>query len=213
MRRPTARGRRAADECDRSRNRQLGPMACTSRRAGEGPAGPRGRPAVRLTPLDIQNHRFNKRLRGLDPMEVEGFLQLLSEDYESLLRERDSLREQLHRLQARVDELARNEKVLQETLVTAQTLSEDLKKTAMREAEVLVSEAEVRAEKVLAASHRRAAKLAEDIRELKAMRTRLGAALRQTLDTHVALLETLTTVDDQEAEQDKVAYLSRPKEG
>jgi cell division initiation protein len=169
--------------------------------------------AVRLTPLDIQNHRFQSRLRGLDPVEVESFLQLLSEDYESLLRERDGLEEKVHRLEARVADLAANELALQRTLVSAQTLSEDMKKTATREAEVLLSEAEVKAEKVLAASHRRAAKLAEDIREMKMLRTRLGATLRQTIETHLALIDTLTAVDEEEAGQDKVAYLAGQREG
>jgi len=166
---------------------------------------------VRLTPLDIQNHRFATRFRGLDPVEVESFLSLLSEDYEALLRERDALADRVRTLERRVDELSLNEKILQDTLITAQTLSEDLKRTAMKESEVLVSEAEVKAEKVLDAAHRRAAKLAEDIRAMKQLRARLGAALRQTVQTHLALLETLSTGGEDEAEAEKIAYLARPK--
>ncbi len=166
---------------------------------------------MRLTPLDIQNHRFATRLRGLDPVEVESFLALLAEDYEALLRERDALADRVRTLERRVEDLSQNEKILQETLITAQTLSEDLKRTAMKESEVLVSEAEVKAEKVLDAAHRRAAKLAEDIRTMRALRGRLSAALRQTLQTHLAMLETLSQDGDEEAEAEKVAYLTRPK--
>jgi len=166
---------------------------------------------VRLTPLDIQNHRFATRFRGLDPVEVESFLQLLSEDYEALLRERDALADRVRSLERRVEDLSLNEKILQDTLITAQTLSEDLKRTAMKESEVLVSEAEVKAEKVLDAAHRRAAKLAEDIRAMRQLRSRLAAALRQTIQTHLALLETLNTGGEEEAEAEKIAYLTRPK--
>jgi cell division initiation protein len=167
---------------------------------------------VRLTPLDIQKHRFARRWRGLDPAEVEAFLQLIGEDYEALLRDRDSLSERTRALEARVQELTRNEKVLQETLVMAQTLSDDLKKTAMKESEVLVSEAEVKAEKILDASHRRASRLAEDIREMKLLRSRLGAALRQTIETHLAMLETLTAEAATDEDEDgKVAYLARAR--
>lgn len=151
---------------------------------------------LKLTPLDIQKHTFSQRLRGVDPVEVEGFLQLVSEDYEALMRERDQLSDRARDLEERVKELGLKEKTLQDTLVMAQTLSDDLKKTAMREAEVRVSEAELQAEKVLEASHRRAARIAEDIREMKALRNRLGAALRQTLETHLALVETITAVDE-----------------
>lgn len=151
---------------------------------------------MKLTPLDIQKHSFSQRMRGVDPVEVEAFLQMVSEDYEALMRERDRLSERVLHLDERVKELGRNEKALQNTLVTAQVLSDDLKKTAIREAEVRVGEAELQAEKLLAASHRRAARIAEDIREMKALRSRLGAALRQTLETHLALVETITAVED-----------------
>jgi len=153
---------------------------------------------LKLTPLDIQKHAFTQRMRGADSVEVEAFLQMVSEDYEALMRERDQLAERALQLEERVKELGRNEKTLQHTLVTAQTLSDDLKKTAMREAEVRVGEAEVQAEKVLAASHRRAARISEDIREMKALRSRLGAALRQTLETHLALVDTITAADETE---------------
>ncbi|MCP5056973.1 MAG: DivIVA domain-containing protein [bacterium] len=155
---------------------------------------------MKLTPLDIQKHAFTQRMRGADPVEVEAFLQMVSEDYEALMRERDQLAERASQLEERVKELGQNEKTLQHTLVTAQTLSDDLKKTAMREAEVRVGEAEVQAEKVLAASHRRAARISEDIREMKALRSRLGAALRQTLETHLALVETITAAEETEQE-------------
>ncbi len=80
---------------------------------------------------------------------------------------------------------------MQETLITAQKLSEDLKRTAVKEAENLIGEAEVKAEKVLDAAHRRATRLAGDLREMKQLRTRLAASLRATIDTHLGLLDTL----------------------
>jgi len=168
---------------------------------------------MRLTPLDIHNHRFSRRLRGVDPLEVEGFLQLVSEDYEVLIRDRDALAEQLRRLEGRVEELSRNERILQETLVTAKTLSDDLKKTALKESEVMIAQAEVKAEKILEAAQRRAARLTEDIREMKTLRTRLASSLRETIQTHLALIDTLGAADAAQGvdvEPDKVAYLARP---
>jgi cell division initiation protein len=166
---------------------------------------------VRLTALDIRNHAFASRWRGADPAEVQTFLGLVAEDFEALVRECEGLREKVRALEARVADLSANEHALRETLVTAQALSEDLKRTAVKESELMISEAEVKGEKILDAAHRRAAKLAEDIREMKALRGRLGAALRATIETHLSLLETLT---ESPAEEDpllegKVAYLTR----
>ena len=165
---------------------------------------------MKLTPLDIQKHTFSQRMRGADPIEVEAFLQLVSEDFEALLREKTALAERVQLLEDRNRELTQTEKTLQDTLVTAQSMSEDLKKTAMREAELRVTEAELQAEKILEASHRRAARIAEDIREMKALRGRLGAALKQTLESHMALVDTISTpaAGEEEAEGN-VAYLSQ----
>jgi cell division initiation protein len=154
---------------------------------------------VRLTPLDIRSQRFVSRLRGVDPGEVENFLHLVSEDYAAISREREQLAEKVRELEARVAELQGNEKLMRDTLVTAQQLAEDLRNTAIRESEVRISEAEVKAEKVLDAAHRRASKLGEDIRELRALRTRLAQALRQTVETHLSLIDAIQEAADADA--------------
>lgn len=166
---------------------------------------------MRLTPLDIQNHRFAQAWRGYDPAEVEAFLRMTAEDYEAVVRERDTLRESVRHLESRVAELSAQEGTLRETLVTAQGLAEDLKRTAVKESEVLIGQAEVKAEKILDAAHRRAAKLAEDIREMKGVRVRLAAAVRTTVETHLALLEGLAEEPAEDPLLDgKVAFLTRP---
>jgi cell division initiation protein len=169
---------------------------------------------MRITPLDLQNHRFPRRVTGYAQEEVDDFLRLVAEDYEAALREAEAQREQVTRLKRRVEELAANEQILQDTLTTAQKLSEDLKRTAMKEAEVIVSEAEVKGERILDAAHRRAAKLAEDIREMKQLKTRLSAAVRAAIDTHLRLLDGLAAdPPDDPLLEGKVAYLTRsPRE-
>ncbi len=94
------------------------------------------------------------------------------------------------------------------TIVTAQHLSEDLKKTAVKESEVLVSEAEVKAEKILAASHRRAAKLAQDIREMRLLRVRLGTTIRAAIDTYLSLLDGLSQDDPEDRRGRREGLLS-----
>ena len=146
---------------------------------------------MRITPLDIRKHGFPRRISGYDREEVNTFLGMVAEDYEGLLREVDALRQQVIRLEVKVDELASNEAILQSTLTTAQRLSDDLKQTATKEAEVLIGQAEIRGEKILDAAHRRAAQLSADIREMKNLRCRMAAEVRATIQTHLSLLEGL----------------------
>jgi len=165
---------------------------------------------MRITPLDIRNHDFRHRLNGYDREEVDDFLRMVAEDFEGVLRELASLRDDKGQLEVRVAELSGREAILQETLTTAQQMSEDLKRTALKESEVMIGEAEIKAEKILDAAHRRAARLAEDIREMKNLRSRLSAAVRAAIETHLGLLEGLAEGDSEDpAIEGKVAYLTR----
>ena len=146
---------------------------------------------MRITPLDIQSHRFRSRWRGFDANEVESFLAAVAEDYASLLRDAAAGDDQIRRLEARLEELSLNEALLKETLVTAQNLGDELRASAQKQAELQVSEAEVKAEKILDAAHRRAGQLGEEIRELRGLRTRLASALRSSMKTHLALVDVL----------------------
>jgi len=153
---------------------------------------------MRITPLDVRNHPFQRRLSGYDREEVDAFLRMVADDYEAVVRESEGLRENARKLEIRVTELSANEAILQETLTTAQMLSEDLKRTAVKEAEIRVGEAEINAEKILAAAHRRAAKLAADIREMQQLRTRLASTVRATIETHLNLLDGLAGREDED---------------
>ena len=163
---------------------------------------------MRITPLDVRNHRFSRRLSGLDPAEVETFLQLVSEDYEGLLRDDQSQRERIRQLDLRVERLVADERLLKETLLTPQAMTADLRDAAIKECEILVGEAEVKAEKILDAAHRRAGKISEEIREMLGVRSRLAQALRSTIEIHLALVESTEQSADDEVEA-KVTYLAR----
>ena len=146
---------------------------------------------MRMTPLDVQSHSFARRFRGYDPDEVDAFLRIVSEDYEILVRENASQTDRLWRLERRTEELSAQEQLLKQTLISAQSMCEELRRTAERDAELRLAEVEIRAEKILDASHRRAAQLAQDIREMRALRTRLAESMRSAAETHIALLATL----------------------
>ena len=165
---------------------------------------------MRMTPLDIQSHTFRRRrFGGVNWNEVEGFLRMAAEDYETLVRENESHKHRIRQLEERIEDLAAQEKLLRDTLVSAQAMSADIQRSAVKEAEVLMSEAEVRAEKILDASHRRAARLAEDIREMHGARTRLAAGLRACTQMHLAMIDRIEKDPDEEPLTANVSYLAR----
>jgi len=152
---------------------------------------------MRMTPLDVQSHQFASRFRGCDPDEVATFLRIVSEDYEALVRENGSQADRIRRLEGRLEELSAQENLLKETLIRAQAMTEEMGRSTERQAQLRLAEVEVRAEKILDASHRRAARLSQDIREMRALRSRLAESLRSAAETHLALLETLEADPEQ----------------
>ena len=112
-------------------------------------------------------------------------------------------------LERRLDDLTSQEKLLKDTLVSAQALSEDLQRSAVKEAEVLIGEAEVHAEKILDAAHRRAAQLSEDIRDMRGARARLAAGLRACTEMHLAMIDRIEEDPQNEPAGATVSYLAR----
>ncbi len=155
---------------------------------------------MRMTPLEIHTHRFGRRLSGLDAEEVEAFLRMVAEDYESVLLENESYKDRIHRLEEEITRLADQEQLLKETLLSAQCLTEEMRQTAVRESEVLIGEAEVRAEKIIDAAHRRAHQIAESIRELKGLRGGIAQGLRTAIQTHLELIERLESSGEADGE-------------
>ena len=107
---------------------------------------------MNMTPLDIRQKRFEISMRGYARREVEGFLELTAAEFEDLVKENISLKEDLKRTMARLEQHLEREKTLQETMVTAQRISEDVKQQARKEGEVIVAQSELTAalEKTLA---------------------------------------------------------------
>jgi hypothetical protein len=76
---------------------------------------------------------------------------------------------------------------------------------------VIVGEAELQGEKVLDAAHRRAAQLAEDIRAMRRLRADLSAALRATIERHLAQVDHLSAepVPEDAALEQRIAVLTQ----
>ena len=164
---------------------------------------------MRLTPLDIQQKRFSRSLRGYDRDEVEAFLAQAASAFEDLVKELHSLREELAR---RDEEIAAHrdlERTLQETLVTAQRASEEIRESARKEGEIAIGEAELQAEKIVQGAHQRFLRIVDDIQEMKRLRVQFEASVRALVDGHAKLLDTF---GDSEV-GDPVEYLSGRKKG
>lgn len=142
-----------------------------------------------LTPLDIQKTRFTQKMRGYDPREVEEFLQLVAEEVATKLGEIERLEQEVRYYRQRVDEGERREHQLQETLVRAQKVADEITEGAEREARVIVREAEITGDRIVQQSTEQAARIESRVDELRLRRRELLLRFRNTLDMFDRMLE------------------------
>src|SRR3954469_1239959 len=125
---------------------------------------------MNVSPLDLRQQRFRKSFRGFDPVEVASFLVAVADDYEQALRETDRLRQDLMRMEAVLNEHREHEKNLQNTLLTAQKVSDDMRAIAELEGQRIVREAEGRSELLLERTQARLEDVQREIDGLKLKR-------------------------------------------
>lgn len=144
---------------------------------------------MRITPLDIQQKQFPMKFRGFDVEEVYAFLEVVREEMEDLLRENASLKEQVHRTETQIQEYRDMETTLRETLMTAQQMVEEYKTNARKEAELLIREAEMKADTMLREAQDKVVKIHEDIVDLKGIRRHFKEELKRLVEGHMRMLE------------------------
>ena len=169
---------------------------------------------MKITPLDVRQKSFSTSFRGFAPQEVSHFMERLADELEEIVKENIDLKEELHRTSVRLAQLQDKERALQDTMVSAQKMSEDMKTLAKKEADILIAEAERQAEKVVEGANRRLLEVMGDIRELKRQRIQFESQLHSLIETHQKLLQTFSTpLSGNEGLEEKLSVLPRKRLG
>ncbi|HEX2833082.1 MAG TPA: DivIVA domain-containing protein [Thermoanaerobaculia bacterium] len=152
-----------------------------------------------LTPLEIQKQTFSRGLKGYNPDDVRAYLHLVAEEIERLLRENDRLTRDLLNLREDLEDHSNRERILKDTLLSAQKVAEDLTANARKEAELIVKDAELLSERLIAQATQRVGDLEKAIQDLKIERRAARNRLQATLDTiqHMVLLDAEEEANDQ----------------
>ncbi len=163
---------------------------------------------MKMTPSEIQQKQFRIRFRGFDVQEVDDFLEHLADEIKILISENAEQQKAMKRLERDVQEYRDREKAFKEAMINAQKALDDMRGNAAKEAELVVAEAEMKAEKMLGTAHNRLKQLHEDIAELKRQRMQLEVELGTTLEAHRKLLDmTKEAVAAEEMSEEKLKYL------
>jgi cell division initiation protein len=144
---------------------------------------------MRLTPLDIRKQEFKKGMRGLDSDEVYAFLATIADEYEAVLNDNKALRERLLELDDKVQEYRNMEKTLRDTLLTAERITVEAKDSARREAELIIKQAELDADKGSRDIKASASRLRQEIQQLKRQRESFMERMKGLVESHLKFLQ------------------------
>jgi cell division initiation protein len=165
-----------------------------------------------LTPLDIQQQRFRISLRGYATKEVETFLEQTANAFEDLQRETHRLADENKKLQSDIEEYQRREGTFKRALLHSQRVLDQMQENARRQADVIVAEAESKAEKLLQHAQNRVAQLQDSIADLKRQRIQVEEEITFVIETHRRLLETgRESARESDEQADKLKILKAAK--
>jgi len=164
---------------------------------------------MKLTPLDIQQQQFAMRFRGFDVREVDLFLEQMASTFEQLQRDNETLKEEILRLRRESQGLKKREETFRRAMIHSQKVLENMKGNAEKQAELIIAEAEIKADKIINHAQNRLNHLQEDITELRRQRVQIEVEINAIIEAHAKLLkisqDSMRTADANDA---KVAILS-----
>jgi cell division initiation protein len=148
---------------------------------------------MKITPLDIQQMVFRVKFRGYDREEVNRFLEEVAQTVEALNRDNTALRDRLAMTEQQVAELKRTEATLSNTLVSAQSLAEEVKRSAQRDADLIIKEAELKAGELIRQARAELGETQRDLSQLQKQRLLMIERMRATLHTFERMLDVETS--------------------
>lgn len=144
---------------------------------------------MRITPIDIAHKSFQRKMMGLDPDQVTDFLRFVADEMESLIRERNTLKEALREKELSVSEYRERDELLKNTITTATRMSEKMQADAERESKLILQDANQKAEMIVRDARDSLKRIYQDIADLKKIRLQFENNLKALIQSHMAMVE------------------------
>lgn len=157
---------------------------------------------IDLTPLDVKKKKgdFRRAVRGYDTASVDDFLEQVAVRMEGLVRESMDANARLNSMAEAISAYRERERAMNEALVSAQQLREDMREQAAREADLVLREARAEAERIVGEARRQATSAAEALRRIEGQRVRFLRLFRTLVERQLQEIE---------QEEERTAQLGR----
>ena len=146
---------------------------------------------IDITPLDVRKKRgdFRKVVRGYEPSSVDDYLEQVAARMEELVREHNAVAARVDTMTDAIAGYRERERAMNEALVSAQQLREDMREQAAREADLVLREARAEAERIVGEARRQASAAAEALRRLQGQRVRFIRLFRALVERQLQEIE------------------------
>lgn len=144
---------------------------------------------MKIAPIDIAHKTFTRRMMGLDQDEVMDFLRLVAEEMETLIRDRNTLRESMREKELAILEYRERDELLKNTITTATKMSDKIQQDAEREARLILNDAKQQSEMIVRDARDSLKKIFQEIADLKRIRMQYENNLRALVHSHLTMME------------------------
>lgn len=150
-----------------------------------------------LTPLEISKKAFKGSVAGgYSKKDVDDFIEIIKEDYETLYRNVIDYKEEINRLKSELDRYAGTSDQLQKALTLAQKTADEIKLSAERQADLSIMQANVKSQQIINSAEAK-------LRNLNQMYRQFSSEFGSYLDTYRKLVNKL---DEEEEKVSKLLY-------
>jgi DivIVA domain-containing protein len=142
-----------------------------------------------LTPLDVRRYDFGRAMRGYDPVRVDQFREQVAAEMERLARANQELDAKARSFHEQLRAYRERDKALNEALVSAQQLRNDIKEQAEREGQLIVREGQQEGERLIDAARADVRRLHSELESLERSRRAFVTQMRSLLTRQLAELD------------------------
>ncbi|MDU5105650.1 MULTISPECIES: DivIVA domain-containing protein [unclassified Clostridium] len=161
---------------------------------------------MKLTPMDISNKEFKKGFRGYDSDEVDEFINEIIENYEELYKENSRLKENLSRVNEKLEHYVKIENTIQNTLLLAQNAAEQARATSQKESDMILKNANEAAKRIIDKAHNDVVSINDEYEKVKQEFIKFRAKFRNFMNAQTE------TFDELEKDLTKNYNVSEPVE-
>lgn len=142
-----------------------------------------------FTPIELENISFKKSAFGYDKDEVMDFVERIYEDYDKLYKENLILRDKNNLLSDAIKEYKSMEDALRDTVVTAHSIADEIKKNAHKEADNIVKEASLQKDEMLAKANAEIDVIKQQMANLRQEYNIYRSKIKSLIHSQIEILE------------------------